>query len=286
MIKKLVVAFFQKVEEIEGIKSRNGKADFLVELILEKNRKEKKKKKENIYIPTTMSISTATRLQERYIDGKDGAELKKNFFKDIMAEYLGYIDYKNGYVKQQLPIIKPVKNNTNPSTFNLTYLENQKDKDLVVKNTNKFQNKTLSNTNETESESEKSYTKSTTKNWKIIIGFSSIPLIGSLLFAYPSLKTNNSNCIIWTGNQYEKTLCSTYNATNNNILHININFFKKIEVNQDSEFFINGTAVVWYGKNYNGVIEYFNSRGPHPETSKELKPITRNLLAKQGLLNE
>jgi len=98
MIEKLVVAFFQKVEEIEGITSKNGKATFLVELILKKNEIEKR----GIYDKITMSMSTATRHVEKYIYMKEGAELKNPFFRNAMAEYLGYDDYNN-FVNNHTP---------------------------------------------------------------------------------------------------------------------------------------------------------------------------------------
>ena len=61
---------------------------------------------------------------------------------------------------------------------------------------------------------------------------------------------------------------------------VDIDFFKKIEVNNSSLFFKYGKPIVWYGKSKNGEMEYFNSRGLHPETMNELKPITKYIIRK------
>ncbi|WP_157961207.1 hypothetical protein [Lutibacter citreus] len=39
-----------------------------------------------------------------------------------------------------------------------------------------------------------------------------------------------------------------------------------------------GKPIIWYGKSINGELDYFNSRGVHPITGKELKPITEYIL--------
>ena len=36
---------------------------------------------------------------------------------------------------------------------------------------------------------------------------------------------------------------------------------------------MNNKPTIWYGKSDKGELEFFNSRGIHPATGKELKPI-------------
>ncbi len=55
--------------------------------------------------------------------------------------------------------------------------------------------------------------------------------------------------------------------------------FKKLFPNCESTFFNGDGAVkIWYGKNKE--LEYFSSYGLHPETGKTLKPITKYMVKK------
>tara|TARA_R110001583_G_scaffold68241_1_gene194399 strand:+ start:3683 stop:4378 length:696 start_codon:yes stop_codon:yes gene_type:complete len=89
----------------------------------------------------------------------------------------------------------------------------------------------------------------------------------------------NGNCIIWKENHYEIVECSTDFSTPM-LKNVDYKNFKKIEESEINEFFINGKPVIWYGKSTNGEFEYFNSRGVHPITGNELKPITKYIINK------
>jgi len=87
------------------------------------------------------------------------------------------------------------------------------------------------------------------------------------------------DCLIWKRDHYERIDCKDEGA----ILMlegINIDTFKKIEINESTIFFKKNKPIVWYGKSINGEMEYFNSRGIHPVTGKELKPITEYMISK------
>lgn len=85
MIENLVIDFFKKIEKDESITSKNGKANFLIQELLEE-----KHGKFN-YI----GIQKATRLQRKYIDKNTSvsATLTDRFLKDVMAQYLNYNNY-------------------------------------------------------------------------------------------------------------------------------------------------------------------------------------------------
>jgi hypothetical protein len=87
------------------------------------------------------------------------------------------------------------------------------------------------------------------------------------------------DCIQWKENHYEKVECN--GAIPNPLLKdVNIDTFKKIIPNASTTFFEYGHPIVWYGKSSSGEMEFFNSRGVHPETMKELKPITKYIIDK------
>ena len=89
----------------------------------------------------------------------------------------------------------------------------------------------------------------------------------------------SKDCVVWKANHYEKVNC---NGKSPNLLleDVNIKKFKKVKVSDTTIFFVNGHPVIWYGKSGEGELEYFNSRGLHPITLKELKPITDHIINK------
>jgi hypothetical protein len=98
--------------------------------------------------------------------------------------------------------------------------------------------------------------------------------------------TSEENCIIWNITHFEEAPCNLKYAIDNTMYQLNIDNFKKIEVDKETVFFKNGNAMVWYGKSTNGEMEYFTLRGVHPETLKELKPITDYIIKKYVLSTE
>jgi hypothetical protein len=57
-------------------------------------------------------------------------------------------------------------------------------------------------------------------------------------------------------------------------------------VKEETTFFENGKPIIWYGKSAAGKMEYFNHRGIHPETLKELNPITEYIIIKYLIKNK
>lgn len=115
---------------------------------------------------------------------------------------------------------------------------------------------------------------------KLKWSFISIGLILVLGFLYYNNSTNTNNqCLVWIQDHYKRIDCKGQEP--NPILNdINIDKFRKIQVTKNTEFIRNGHPIIWYGKSIDGKLEYFNSRGVHPITLKELKPITKYMIEK------
>jgi hypothetical protein len=98
-------------------------------------------------------------------------------------------------------------------------------------------------------------------------------------FLYYKEIFKRNNCIIWDADHYERINCE---GKSQNLLlkDVDVEKFKKVKVSDTTTFFVNGHPVIWYGKSDKGKIEYFNSRGVHPITLKELKPITEHIINK------
>lgn len=95
--------------------------------------------------------------------------------------------------------------------------------------------------------------------------------------------SSDENCIIWRDNHFEKSSCSVKNSIDNSFYKISIIEFKKTEVSKETVFFNDGKPMIWYGKSKSKKMEYFTNRGIHPETHKELKPITTYIINKYVL---
>ncbi|WP_456460613.1 hypothetical protein [Lutibacter sp.] len=89
----------------------------------------------------------------------------------------------------------------------------------------------------------------------------------------------SNNCVVWKTDHYEKINCEG-KSPNLLLQDINIEKFKKVKISDTTVFFVNNHPVIWYGKSSKGEMEYFNSRGVHPSTLKELKPITKHIINK------
>ncbi len=122
------------------------------------------------------------------------------------------------------------------------------------------------------------------KNWKKKAGIGILALAGIFSVGYTAkdLILDDQQCMQWQNDHYEYIDC---NATEANfespIEPINEQKaqLRKIEVNENSTFFVNDKPVVWYGK-VNGEPEFFNTHGFHPVTGKPLKPITKYMIDK------
>lgn len=103
---------------------------------------------------------------------------------------------------------------------------------------------------------------------------------------------SQKQCMQWQNNHYEVVGCNVVKQgaiIQNEVIPIDNSIvnLRKIEVNEQTQFFKNGKPLVWYCKN-NGKLTYFNSFGINPETGTALKPITKYMIDKyvlKGKLN-
>ena len=100
------------------------------------------------------------------------------------------------------------------------------------------------------------------------------------IYSYKNVSFLEKECIVWQENSFITSSCARKNTIDNSIYNLNINQFKKIEINSNTPFFKNGNPSVWYGKSSSKKIEFFTQRGVHPETLKELHPITDYIIDK------
>lgn len=124
------------------------------------------------------------------------------------------------------------------------------------------------------------------KNWKKKAGIGIVALTGifSLGYTAQDIIFKDKQCIQWQTDHYEYVNCENNNTQG--FLEIpkepadeNKIKLKKIEVNENTRFFVNNKPVVWYAK-VNGKPEYFNTHGFHPITGKPLKPMTKYMIDK------
>jgi hypothetical protein len=110
-------------------------------------------------------------------------------------------------------------------------------------------------------------------------------LLFILLFvAISYLQFNKQRWMVWQENHYvevkfdEKLLqegkLKLYNEDR-------INNLKKIDANCDTRYRSHdGSALVWYGKNPGGELQYFTAPGLHPETGKTLRELSKYMFDK------
>ncbi|KGL62916.1 hypothetical protein [Polaribacter sp. Hel1_85] len=190
-----------------------------------------------------ISVRKATRLYNKYVEERENVIVKEpnKYLLDFMSQYLGCTDFE-------------------------VYQSKKESKEEII------EEKVIPKNTEEESFLE--------KYKKPIIGVS-ILVTFTLLFFINKYNTNNSEtCIIWKETHFEKSACTIKNAIDNSIYNINIEKFEKIKVSKEFPFFKNGKPLVWYGKSVSGKMEYFTQRGIHPETLKELDPITEYIINK------
>ena len=195
-----------------------------------------------------ISERKAKRYYEKYVEEKEGVSvsLPNSHQRDFIAKYLNYENYEDYVNKHTSPKKKSSKKNEG-FDYNI---ENSPGKEKVKK--------------------QKSI---------IVVG---IIIIVPFLFIYRVSFLNNDSCFVWEKDHYKKTSCTTKNAISRNALSIDIDTFKKVTLTKGMEFFTNGNPNLWYGSNTEGKREFFTARGIHPETLKELDPITPYILEKEG----
>ncbi len=114
-----------------------------------------------------------------------------------------------------------------------------------------------------------------------------VPIIGLLIvlisaFVYHTL--TKERWMVWQEDQYMEVSFDE-NLLQQGLLKVykeeRITDFKKIKVDCNTAYKTpDGSALVWYGKNPAGKLEYFTSPGLHPETSKTLKELSKYMFDK------
>lgn len=115
-----------------------------------------------------------------------------------------------------------------------------------------------------------------------VLGLAGISSIGFVNFKNDA----QTNCMQWKDNHYERVDCNlntTSNLYEQNPIEIyspEVYELKKINVDENTVFFKNGKATVFYLKINDSVLEYYNRAGFHPVSNKPLKPITKYMITK------
>jgi len=204
---------------------------------------------------------------ENDCDKKSKNGISIYFVEKILEEQLGkssYISPKTikGYYDKY---VLEKENNSGEPSFELKNLMSHY---LGFKDYVDFENskKEATNTNP-------SWNIKKTKKGLIITGM----LVALSYILYPYIK--KEQCLEWEKDHYIEIDCN--GAVKDPLLNdINIKKLKQIVVSDTTTFFIKGQPIIWYGKSKKGTIEYFNSRGIHPTTQKELRPITEYIINK------
>lgn len=248
MIEKLFLDLFEKIKRDEGANNKNAIAVFFVNTILENYNK-----------PRYVSEKKVSRYYEKYIEKRPNVSVGNpdETLKEIISKYLGYKDYRSFIIN-----------------FDKKQLEKKKDSIKVEPIVNKINLK----------KQKQDLNTSNKYNLTLKIAFIFLILIiGFWIFNY---YYTDYNCIIWKENHYVTTSCKTENSLKNKTENIDIDKFKKIEVNAETTFFEEGNPIIWYGKSKAGKMEFFTSRGKHPKTLNELKPITEYIINKYVYLSK
>lgn len=115
------------------------------------------------------------------------------------------------------------------------------------------------------------------------IGIIGIVVIVGISVFFNIKNWTTKDCMVWKGEKYEAIDC---NQTINGFLETTlpkddklIKEFRKVKVSNKTSFFdAKGNPKVWYVKNPNGTLDFFNQPGLHPETGKTLKPISKYII--------
>ena len=170
------------------------------------------------------------------------------------------------------------------------YLEYNSYEEFVLKNKDKVQEITdseddllISPTGGTAQEGDKKVIVSKrNNNSKIIMALASICFLAIVISAY--IFIDRQKWMVWNGDSYEIKSFES-GLEKKGILNIydenSYQYLKKITPTCATQFFNgDGSVRIWYGKNKDGLLQYFTSYGLHPETGKTLKPITKYMIGK------
>ncbi len=97
--------------------------------------------------------------------------------------------------------------------------------------------------------------------------------------------TAHKNCLEWKEDRYIEVDCNTemsgfVNLNSNIPFNENLLKLRKIIPTDTTSFFKDGKATLWYCKDSNGNLEFFNAPGYHPITNKPLKHVTNYIIEK------
>ena len=183
-------------------------------------------------------------LRTRYIRAKEGEEvsIKQVEVLNALAEYIGYKSYQEFSV------------------------ENSKGEEIEEKKASKnIKSSTLVN-----------FIKQN-KVILIVILFVACCLIGYFYF-------NRQRWMEWQDTHYVEVPFDSKKLNEGTLKFYKeerIENFKRIIANCSTQYFRkDGEVQIWYGKNKEGILQYFTSYGLHPETGKTLKPITTYMIRK------
>lgn len=248
MLKELLEQLYKTLEnepEIER-KNKTGYFDFFETHIL---KQERFKKYDNV----SVTSKTMKNYYEKHVEGRKNKAKEPNLkLKNLIAEYIGYVDFFDFCNKNKHIQPKDINKGNKPGTIN-KFPINESDDTLL----------------------------NSKKKLFISVFIFSLSIFGLLYTKY-----QNKTCIVWKKDHYERTYCFAKGAIDNSKYLINLSEFKKVVLDSNTSFFTKGNPNYWYEKNGESKREFFTMRGIHPETKKELKPITRTVLDLEGLLNE
>ena len=122
---------------------------------------------------------------------------------------------------------------------------------------------------------------------RIVISISISLLLIFAVFAIYKLEFGGAEVtrmMVWKGDRYEEVTLDLREYSVQELKFFKedlIADFRKIEPDCNTEFFdARGEALLWYGKNGKGELEFFTALAKHPETGKSLKEITPYMIRK------
>ncbi len=118
------------------------------------------------------------------------------------------------------------------------------------------------------------------KKW--LIALPVVGIVAIAAFYFMNSKKNSQICAVWDKDRYTKVPCNQISKDTQvltiNTKEININTFRKIPINQVSEYIKeNKNTTLWYASN-NNTIEFFSESGNHPVSGSPLLPVTKKIL--------
>lgn len=121
----------------------------------------------------------------------------------------------------------------------------------------------------------------------ILVVFGVIGLVSILcVFFFSGMfqgKSDSNLCYYWDSKKVIIAPCGliqdAIKIEKSAIESININTFRRIEPNNETQFFSEDTnqPQVWYAS-YNNELEFFNEKGNHPLTGRRLQPVTKEIV--------